>query len=304
MSDVQITGICPSTDSGGSTGVLKVEYQGNGYTGDLTKCIAALCNNDVIRAALMYRYENGPLDSHSVKNILFHALEKVSSTQEALEALWTMADIAPHRVIPVTTEKTELCATLTYGNTIVGETNIDYLASNPLWNPEHHAISDIFLKPEVPASQIALSVIDEADYIIICPGDLYSSIIPTLLPDGMRQSISISRAKIIVILNIMTKRGETDSYVATDFLRVIEGHLGRPAEYIICNSAPIPDDVLLAYSLESKVELGGLEDIKNRELYLVPLADISDDGQILSDVGTIQSTVETILNCNVSISET
>ena len=292
---VAITGICPSTDSGGSTGILRTEYEGSGYTGDLTKCIAALCNNAVIAQALMYRYENGPLDSHSVKNILFHALEKVSSTEQALQALGEMTHIAPHRVIPVTTEKTELCATLILGNTIVGETNIDYLASNPLWNPEHHAISDIFLKPEVSASPIALSAIIEADYIIVCPGDLYSSIIPTLLPEGMQSAVRTSRAKIIIILNIMTKKGETDDYTAQDFLETIENRLGRKADYVLCNNAVIPDEILAIYSLESKVEFDTLESIDERKLILVPLAQVTSDGQVVSDPKVISETIRLIL---------
>jgi uncharacterized cofD-like protein len=295
IQDIQITGICPSTDSGGSTGVLQKEYEGSGYTGDLTKCIMALCNDEILAKALTYRYENGPLHSHSVKNLLFHSLEKVSSSEEALEEMWKICDLGDHRVVPVTTEKTELCASLRIGNTVSGETNIDTIARNPLWNPDVHSISDIYLKPEVKASELAIDAIKESDYIVVCPGDLYSSIIPTLLPIGTKESIEKSKAKIILILNIMTKKGETDNYAANDFVERIEKYLGRKADYILYNNAPIPDEVLLKYSLEQKVELGSFKDSKDERIISVPLAMISETDQIYSDPKVIQKTIQDLI---------
>ena len=295
ISDIQITGICPSTDSGGSTGVLQKEYDGGGYTGDLTKCIVALCDDEILSKALSYRYHEGPLHSHSVKNLLFHALEKVSDINEALEAMWKVCGLKEHRIIPVTNEKTELCASLSIGNTISGETNIDTIAKNPLWNPDVHSISDIYLKPEVNASSLATEAIENADYIIICPGDLYSSIIPTLLPKGMKESLRNSRAPIILILNIMTKQGETDNYTATDFIERIEKYLGRKATHIIYNNAPIPDPILLKYSLERKVELDSSGEHPDPRMIPVPLAVISETEQICSDPQVIRETIRTLI---------
>lgn len=293
--DIQITGICPSTDSGGSTGMLQKDYDGKGYTGDLTKCVLSLCDNEILAKALSYRYENGPLHTHSVKNLLFHALEKISSPEEALKVMWKVCGLGNHRVIPVTNEKTELCATLSIGNTISGETNIDTIAKNPLWNPSVHSISDIYLKPEVNASEMATEAIKTADYIIVCPGDLYSSIIPTLLPGGMKESIAKSAAKIILILNIMTKKGETDNYTATDFVEKIESRLGRKAGYILYNNAPIPENILLKYSLEQKVEFGNFKDEEDSRLISVPLATISESDQIYSDPKVITAAIKDLI---------
>lgn len=295
IADIQITGICPSTDSGGSTGVLQKEYGGSGYTGDLTKCIIALCNDEILAKALLYRYENGPLHSHSVKNLLFHALEKVSNTEQALEAMWKVCGLDAHRIVPATNEKTELCASLSMGNTISGEANIDAIAKNPLWNPNVHSISDIYLKPQVGASHLATDAVTDADYIIVCPGDLYSSVIPTLLPGGMKEAVQESKAKIILILNIMTKQGETDNYTATDFVEKIEKYLGRKTDYVIYNDAPIPDHILLKYSLERKVELGLLENPNDSQMIPAPLARISELDQIYSDPKVIRETIQKIL---------
>ena len=189
ISGATVTAICPSTDSGGSTGVLRGEYGGSGYIGDLTKCVAALATDPVIASAFMYRYGPGALAGHSMKNILFHTLEMVSDLDTALTHLWHIAGIEPHRVFPVSGQSAELCARLRLGNTITGETSIDTIARNPLWNPEVHAITDIYLKPHIEASSSVLEAIRSADHIIVCPGDLYSSIIPVLLPKGMKETL-------------------------------------------------------------------------------------------------------------------
>ncbi len=295
ISDIQITGICPSSDSGGSTGVLQKEYDGNGYVGDLTKCILALCEDDILRKALSYRYENGPLHTHSVKNLLFHALEKVSNPEEALRAMWKVCGLKEHRIIPVTNEKTQLCASLSIGNIILGEANIDTIAKNPLWNPEVHSISDIYLEPEVTASEVAVDAITQSDYIVVCPGDLYSSIIPVLLPGGIKEAIAKSSTKVILILNIMTKKGETDNYTATDFVEKIEYRTGRKVDYILYNNAPIPEHVLLKYSLEQKVELGSFKDTQDSRIIPVPLATVSKSEHIYSDPKIITETIGGIL---------
>jgi uncharacterized cofD-like protein len=295
IKDVQITGICPSTDSGGSTGVLEKEYGGSGYTGDLTKCILALSDNETLATALAYRYQDGPLHAHSVKNLLFHALQKVSSTSEALEIMGQVCGLGIHTVLPVTNEKTELCASLRMGNTVFGETNIDTIAKNPLWNPEVHSISNIYLKPHVSASKEAVQAIQLADTIIVCPGDLYSSIIPVLLPSGMKESLQMSSAKIVLVLNIMTKMGETDNYTASDFVQKIETRLGRPVDYILYNDSPIPEPVLLNYSLEQKVELGDFLDTNDIRMIPVPLALVNENDQIVSDPIVLMHSLQKLL---------
>ncbi len=291
---IRITGICPSTDSGGSTGILRDEYDGGGYIGDLTKCIAALTPNETIAHALTYRYEHGPLKSHSVKNMLFHALTKVDSMDNALQAIWAMCALGEHRVLPVTEEKTELCATLRVGNTISGEANIDTLAKNPLWNPELHSIAELYLKPGAHALPAVRHALSAADTIVICPGDLYSSILPTLLPAGVRESIQSSSARIVIILNLMTKRGETDHYTAADFIERIEQYLGRPADVVIHNSAPIPESVRATYALEQKIELAAQQGSAAR-FVPAPLAYVNEKGQLYSNPAVIASTLRDII---------
>lgn len=295
FSDLKITAICPSTDSGGSTGVLQADYNGFGYTGDLTKCLLALTENDELAKALGYRFSGGSLNGHSVKNLFFHSLVVNHGLVRALDLMKQILDIGPHQVLPVTKEKTQLNALLNFGHTVFGEANIDNLAKNPLWSPTVHSIKDIYLKPHVSASPEVKKSLVEADYVVVCPGDLYSSIIPVLIPRGMKESIQKSSAQIVLFLNIMTKQGETDNYLADDFINRIEKYLGKKVDYIIYNNKPIPKGILLNYSLEHKVEFKKDKSVADNRIIKAPLAYISSDGKILTNPAVIAKVFRSII---------
>lgn len=277
IDNLTVTGICPVTDSGGSTGKLTEEYNGLGYLGDLTKCIVALSPNPTLAEALLYRYKEGCLHGHSVKNILLLALEQITDHNSALEIFLEICQVRPHRVIPVSRVPSQLCAKLKIG-TMEGETNIDLIAQNPLWHPDIHAIEDIYLKPEIRADDTAVRAISEANWVVICPGDLYSSILPVLLPNGIKESIINSDAKIIIVMNIMTKQGETDNYTSLDFIHQIERRLGRKCDAILCNTSPIPEERMFEYTLEGKTQL--LPPVEEPRVFPAELLETTNKGEL------------------------
>ena len=93
----------------------------------------------------------------------------------------------------------------------------------------------------------------------------------------------------------MTKKGETDNYTATDFVEKIEKYLGRPATYIIANNAPIPEQVLLQYSLEQKVEFDTQGNTSDLRLVSAPLAMVSEEGHVLTSPERLRTAIEQIL---------
>jgi uncharacterized cofD-like protein len=298
LPDIAITAICPSTDSGGSTGILMRDYGCLGYLGDLTKCIAALCPDKKLSDALMRRFEGGCLHGHSLKNLLLLGLSQTDgiSQDDALALMYRICEINPHRVIPISLERAELCAKLKFGGNVTGETNIDNLASNQLWSADIHSIKSIYLRPAVRASTQASDAVVGADYCIICPGDLYSSITPVLLPRGMKRSLQKTKARIIVVLNIMTKRGETDGYSAEDFIREIELKMGRPCDVILYNDAPIPKRALFAYRLERKIRLSTKELKTDPRLVRISTIKVDANGRIYHDPIAIREALEKIFD--------
>jgi uncharacterized cofD-like protein len=281
VKNIQITGICSSTDTGGSTGILAEDYGAKGYLGDLTKCIAALCKNEFLSEALMYRYGKGDLQNHSVKNILLLALEKVAGPKKGLENLRKLCELGSHNVIPVTRSKTKLHATLKIGNKIESETAIDNIAQNPLWHPNAHAIKDIYLRPMVSASSEARKSIDKSDWIIICPGDFYTSILPTLLPKGVKESIRHST-------------GETDSYTADQYVALIEKHIGKKVNIILCNSKDIPAKLLVNYALEDKISFKPTSNKEDKRIRYAPFAEIDKKGVVLHNLTLLNEELQKI----------
>ena len=66
-----------------------------------------------------------------------------------------------------------------------------------------------------------------ADLVVLGPGSLYTSVLPNLLVEGIRQALENSRARVIYVCNVATQPGETENFDASDHLRALERHVGR-----------------------------------------------------------------------------
>jgi uncharacterized cofD-like protein len=85
---------------------------------------------------------------------------------------------------------------------------------------------------------------------LIGPGDLFTSIIPCLLVDGIADAIRSCDGEIIYVCNVMTKHGETDNFKASDFVREIHRYLGRRVDTVIVNTGEYPHDLAERYAAE------------------------------------------------------
>ncbi len=261
-------------DSGGSTGrlrdVLKVLPPG-----DLRQCFLALSEiSDLWRKLFLYRFDSGELKGHNFGNLFFAALEKVCSNyDEVIQAASSFFNIKG-QVIPVTYENVHLVADYTDGRTIIGEGNIDANRSDSI------LIKDIYLSSPVKATQKAIERVLESEYIIIGPGDIYTSIIPVLLPLGIKEAFLRTDAKIIFIMNLMTKKGQTTNFTASDHVECVEKYLGRSIDCVLLNSESIPQDIIDYYMrYGEKVVKDDLDDKK----YIIIREDIVDNKPVEFD---------------------
>ena len=108
---------------------------------------------------------------------------------------------------------------------------------------------------------IPVIAIMNADYIIIGPGDLYTSLIPNFVVDDMKQALSKSRATIINIMNLMTKRGQTPKYTATDHITDIERYIGRKINTILINNTPMSQEIISYYKRRQEIPV--VDDLTN-----------------------------------------
>ncbi len=252
--DLHLSAIIAMTDSGGTTGRIRDEY-GVLPPGDIRRGIAALAKDTwMVRDLFEYRFEEEWIIwGNKIGNILLTALGDIGWSFEAgLDMACKMFDVQGD-VIPVTLEDIHLWVRMEDGTEIIGEKNIDVSDKNP-WEKSHNAnqnIAEAFLVwGEWILNPKALEAILSSDYIILGPGDFYTSIIPNLLSKWMREALSQTDAKIIYVCNIMADRGETTTYELTDFIDNIEKYAGEVIDYVIVNSGHIWDEAVEKYKTE------------------------------------------------------
>lgn len=245
--NIDISAVVTTFDDGGSSGLLRREF---GYPGlgDLRQCLLALASDDsgidILSQILEFRFpRNSALVGHSLGNLLLAGLlAKTGNLSDAIEEASKMLRINGN-VIPVSLENGHLCAELYDGHIIFSESAIDLReAADP-------AIKRIFLRNPVQANPTALNAALNANAIILGPGDLFTSILPNLLPNGMREAISKSNAKLIFVCNLTTKHGETDGFSASNFVSKVNEYLnpsdhaeniGRSIDAVIINKCDMP----------------------------------------------------------------
>lgn len=278
LKDINITSVVSMTDNGGSTGRLTDEL-GILPPGDVLKCIVALSPlRDAAQSILLRRLNGyGRLQGHTAGNMLLTMLSRYTDSFPA--AINTLSEILELEgtVLPATTDKATLVAVLSDGRKIYGESAIDIPKGE-----QRKKIKEMFLVPHynnsISVYPPVIEAIESSDYIFIGPGDLFTSIIASLIVPGVKEKILKTRAKIIFMLNIMTKFGETHNFRGYDFVKNLEDCLNRQVEGIIYNIKR-PGKHLIEKYLDEKAEFVELKKsekwIGNRVIYDGDLLDTS-----------------------------
>ncbi len=257
LPNIDLTAVVASTDSGGSTGRLRDEF-GFLPVGDIRQCLVALAENKeeqmLLRKLFNYRFDKGEdgLKGHNLGNLFMTALrdilgDEIKAIEEAKKLFNVKGDI-----YPVTLEKCDLVAEYENGEVIEGQHNID----KPGFPHDcRQRITKFYTKPKVKSHKKVKEVILNADLIIIGPGDLYTSLIANLIINNISSYIRKTKAKLIYVLNLTTKFGQTFGFKASNHLNEIEKYLSRKVDHILINSTPLPKDILDKYKLESAFEV-------------------------------------------------
>jgi len=278
LKDINITSVVSMTDNGGSTGRLTDEL-GILPPGDVLKCIVALSPlRNAAQSILLKRLNGyGRLQGHTAGNMLLTMLSRYTDSFPA--AINTLSEILELEgtVLPATTDKATLVAVLSDGRKIYGESAIDIPKGE-----QRKKIKEMFLVPHynnsISVYPPVIEAIESSDYIFIGPGDLFTSIIASLIVPGVKEEILKTSAKIIFMLNIMTKFGETHNFRGYDFVKNLEDCLNRQVDGIIYNMKR-PGKHLIEKYLDEKAEFVELEKsekwIGSRVIYDGDLLDTS-----------------------------
>jgi uncharacterized cofD-like protein len=238
----QLTGVVTVTDDGGSSGRLRREL-GVPPPGDIRNCIAALADDeDLLTRLFQYRFPNGGgLLGHSFGNLFLTALTGI--TGDFHQAILTAESLLSVRgkIFPATLTDVRLRARGVSGTVYEGESAIG-LAGEEL--------AAVKLDPGAPpAFPEAVAALDQADLILLGPGSLYTSILPNLLIPGIRQALAKSRARVVLLLNLMTQPGETDRMMGIDHLNALVRHAGEGIiDAVLVNATGIPPSLIAHYA--------------------------------------------------------
>jgi uncharacterized cofD-like protein len=235
-----LTALVSMADDGGSTGVLRDEL-GVLPPGDIRQCLVALSNApQTLRDLFNFRFEEGALAGHSFGNLFLSATEKMSENFE--QAVHVASDVLriSGRVIPITLDNVRLAAQV--GDKIVhGE---DMLGSTDLTGSERSK-PRIFLEPTAHINPSAARAIAEADVIIIAPGDLYTSLGPLLVVDGVAEALRTTKAKRVYVSNLVVKPHHTKGFTVDDHVEELERFVGAPFIDVVLYNTGKPNPVSL-----------------------------------------------------------
>ncbi|KUK83881.1 MAG: Uncharacterized protein XD96_0128 [Petrotoga mobilis] len=237
--DLDIVSIVTVTDDGGSSGILREDFNIL-PPGDIRNNILALAEQETFLTKLLkYRFNEGFLKNHNLGNIILLALTRINGNNFPL-AIKTLSEALKikGRVIPASLDSLKLVAELDDGEIIFGETSIVSKNKN---------IKRIWLDENTEAFDESVMAIQKADIIIFGPGSLYTSIITNILVDGIRNAINLCKAKKVYIANIMTQPGETTNYSLNDHVKELENYLGEKLDYIIANESKLPYEIIQRY---------------------------------------------------------
>ena len=268
---LEITAVVTVADDGGSSGKIRSDMN-IPSPGDIRNVIAALSDVEpYLEKMFQYRFDSGEVKGHPVGNLMIAAMTDIHG--DFSTAVKVMSRILNVRgtVLPTTNDIATLNAVLSDGEIIRGESSITKAGG---------VIDHVYITPSrVKPNEDVLKAMEEADYIIMGPGSLYTSIIPNLVISKVSEKIRESNAKKIYVCNVMTQHGETDNYTVSDHIVAINKHVeANIFDLVIANSREFDDSILSKYHKEKqepvkidqeKIEELGIKLIKNNNVGII-----------------------------------
>ncbi len=267
---IDITAIPVTSDSGGSSGLLRLKRKVVAV-GDISQCVFGLHPEPELAEPLFgHRFEGDEsLKGHTTRNlIVLTYFEKYGLTQEAMDRMCEMFHLEG-KIAPITFAMTALHARLGDGSILHNEHDIstaDILA--------HGGIEDMWLEPKAEANQAALDAIKRADLILTCPGNLVCSLVPNFLVEGVADALKSSKALKVCVANLMNRKGHVpEHWSVLDHVEHLEKYLTTGFfDVVLCNTQPLSPEQTADYQSE-KIAVPLVTDMRaaGRSLIAVPL---------------------------------
>lgn len=231
-----ISAIIATSDSGSSSGQLRKEF-GVMPPGDVLRAVLAMSAYDYDTMKRIFyesRYsKHGKLKGFGLGHLFLAFVEKYDGhIVNAIRPLAQALDVVGP-VFPVTLTPSDFCVELSNGDTVCGEHEID----RPDWDRSIKIVR-AWLDTDPGVYERAAEEIRNSDVIVIGPGSFYTSIVATLLPNGMREAIAESKAKLVYVPGrAIEANGETGPEKLSECIEAIHTYLPRPLDAVVYNTA-------------------------------------------------------------------
>ena len=255
---LRLNAVVTMFDSGGSSGQLRDEL-GVLPPGDVLRCALALSRNEgEARRVLLARLptlENARLSGHTGGNLLLSMMERYSG--DFLAAVDGLRALLGCRgaVWPISVEQATLCAEYADGAVTRGEVEVDQ------GHARGHHVTRVWLEPPAPIHPSVQQAIATFDAVVIGPGSFFTSLMPTLLVDGVADVLAGVKGPIVVVSNLLTEGEGMRGFTAADEVAWVSKTIGRKVDVVIANQGYPSRDAVERYAAEHKhpLTLGTLD---------------------------------------------
>ncbi|HFI0446373.1 TPA: uridine diphosphate-N-acetylglucosamine-binding protein YvcK [Streptococcus suis] len=262
--DADITAIVTVADDGGSSGEIRQALQVT-PPGDLRNVLLAMSDMPKLYEKIFqYRFaeSDGPLAGHPLGNLIIAGISEMQgSTYDAMRLL-TRFFHTTGRIYPSSEAPLTLHAVFTDGKEVVGESKIaDYKGMIG-----HVYVTNTYNDEEPKASRQVVQSIMDSDLVVLGPGSLYTSILPNIMIPDIGKALCETEAQVVYICNIMTQRGETESFTDANHVSVLNAHLASQfVDTVLVNIEPVPQEYMNThdfdeYLVQVKHDFRGLEE--------------------------------------------
>jgi uncharacterized cofD-like protein len=246
---LRLNAVVTMFDTGGSSGQLRDEL-GVLPPGDVLRCALALSRNEgEARRVLLARLptlEHARLGGHTGGNLLLSMMERYSG--DFLAAVDGLRALLGCRgaVWPISVEQATLCAEYADGEITRGEVEVDK------GHARGHHVTRVWLEPPAPIHPTVRKAIATFDAVVIGPGSFFTSLMPTLLVDGVAEVIGSVKGPVIVVSNLLTEGQGMRGFTAADEVAWVSRTLGRKVDVVIANHGQPSQDAVDRYAAEDK----------------------------------------------------
>ena len=211
---VELTAIITTADDGGSSGDLRRHF-GGPAVGDLRRSLIALSDGTNLLATVMSQPLETGYGRHPVGNLLIQSLmDSLGDLESSTRSLGEWLGISG-RVLPASVEPVRLLAD-TGGRLIAGESAIGESVDR---------ILRLRFDPQWPRTPLAaVQAIQDADWVLLAPGSLYTSTLATSALPQIVSALARTTARVLWLCNLDPGHGETAGMTAEDNLTALHAH--------------------------------------------------------------------------------